>query len=173
MIYGGGGSGSGSGSGSGKNRTQKRSVVSDVSGSIFAANFRATVEKAHSLQNYLDTKAEEAYARPWHKLERGLRLNRLRQFTEEEAKKLQLSAQDKQNLFILLTKSLDKKLLNSKTAVIYDIDKQCITEIKGLVMHRNSEGQVLFNLLEKKNAVTFRRKPTAQATVPTAAAETT
>jgi hypothetical protein len=72
------------------------------------------------------------------------------------------SDQEKNNLYGLLAKSLDKKLLNSKTSVIYDQEKESITEIKGLVMHRNSEGTVLFQLLDKQKAVTFRKKKTTQ-----------
>jgi hypothetical protein len=70
-----------------------------------------------------------------------------------------LSESEKNNLFILLNKSLEKKLLNSKTAVIYDMDEEKITEIKGLVSHRTSTGETLFQLLDRKNAVTFRRRP--------------
>jgi len=55
-------------------------------------------------------------------------------------------------------KANEKKLLNSKNAVIYDQDEQKIKEIKGLVMHRGADGKVMFQVLEKRNAVTFRRK---------------
>ncbi len=63
-------------------------------------------------------------------------------------------------MYSLLFKSLDKKLLNSKTAVIYDQQKEAITEIKGLVMHRSSDGTVLFQLVDKQKAITFRKKKT-------------
>lgn len=111
-----------------------------------------------SLLTFLDNDADSAYRRQWHRLERGLRLNRIRKFTNEEAEKLNLKEVEKNNLYSLLLKSLDKKQLNSKTAVIYDVEKESITEIKGLVMHRNSEGTVLFQLLDKQKGVTFRKK---------------
>jgi hypothetical protein len=157
-----------------RGKTQKKShSISDVSGMIFADTFRKEAEQQTTVQNFLNARAEEALSRPWHRLERGLRLNRLRKFAEDEAERANLSEEDKQNLYILLSKSLDKKLLNSKTAVIYDQEKQIITEIKGLVMHRNSIGRVLFNLLEKKNAVTFRKRPTvtsSESVVPSSQA---
>jgi hypothetical protein len=107
----------------------------------------------------LDEKANDAYKRPWHRLERGLRLNRLRLFAESEANKSQLSQQECQSLLLLLQKSLDKKILNSKTTVIYDQDNESIKEIKGLVMHRGSDSIMKFQLIEKKTgAVTMRRK---------------
>jgi hypothetical protein len=119
------------------------------------------------LMNFLKQESDNAFKRPWHRLERGLRMNRLRKFSEDEAKRLKLSESEKNNLFILLNKSLEKKLLNSKTAVIYDLDEEKITEIKGLVSHRTSTGETLFQLLDRKNAVTFRRRPQAQSVIST------
>ena len=139
-----------------RNKTLKK--VHDVSGEFFSEAFRKSVENQDSLTRFLDQEAGGAYKRQWHRLERGLRLNRLRKFSDEEAERLQLSDPEKQSLYQLLSKSLEKKLLNSKTAVIYDLEKEKSTEIKGLVMHRNAEGQMLFQLLDKQKAVTFRKK---------------
>ena len=147
----------------GRNKTLKR--AHDLSGDIIGIQpiTRKNVGfDSDSLLQFLDQDAGGAYKRQWHRLERGLRLNRLRKFSEEEAQRLHLSEVEKQSLYSLLAKSLDKKLLNSKTAVIYDQEKETITEIKGLVMHRNSEGIVLFQLLDKQKAVTFRKKKTTQ-----------
>jgi hypothetical protein len=146
---------------SGRNRTLKKH--SDLSGDVI--NFlpkRNVSFESDTLLNFLDQDAGTAYRRQWHRLERGLRLNRLRKFADEEAKRLNLSEVEKLHLYTLLLKSLDKKLLNSKTAVIYDQEKEAITEIKGLVMHRSSEGTMLFQLLDKQKAVTFRKKKTSQ-----------
>ena len=59
------------------------------------------------------------------------------------------------------TKALEKKVLNSKNAVIYDIETEKITEIKNLVMHQNAEGEYSFQILDKpiRNSITMRRKP--------------
>lgn len=115
-----------------------------------------------SLQNLIAAEAGIAYRRPWHRLERGLRLNRLRAFTEDMAVKRSLKDSEKQALLTLLTKSLDKKMLNSKTSVEYDQEEEAIKEIKPLVMHQAANGDVLFQLLEKRNAVTFRKKAAAE-----------
>jgi len=128
-----------------RNKTVKR-TQDDISGNtVFTP-----------LMNFLQKETESAFRRPWHRLERGLRMNRLRLFSDEEAKRLHLSEQEKNNLFVLLNKSLEKKLLNSKTAVVYDMEEE---KIKGLVTHRNSAGETLFQLLDRRNAVTFRRRP--------------
>lgn len=147
----------------GKNKTFKKSH--DVSGQMLdtAVKFR---DSSDVLLQFLDQEAGGAYKRQWHRLERGLRLNRLRKFSEEEAERLHLSPMEKQNLHSLLTKSLDRKLLNSKTAVVYDQEKEKITEIKGLVMHRNSEGVMLFQIVDKQKGVTFRKKKTLVEETP-------
>lgn len=143
-----------------RNKTLKKSH--DLSGEIIQLVQRAVgIEEQESLLRFLDQEADSAYRRQWHRLERGLRLNRLRKFAAEEADRLHLSETEKISLWALLLKSLDKKLLNSKTAVIYDSEKESITEIKGLVMHRASDGTTLFQLLDKQKAVTFRRKKTS------------
>lgn len=122
------------------------------------------------LENFLNLNASEAYRRPWHRLERGLRLNRIRKFIEAETARMSLSQQDVESLTNLLHRSLDKKLLNSKNCVIYDPEKEEITEIKGLVYHKAADGRILSSLVEKKSGVTFRRKATATASVAPAAA---
>jgi hypothetical protein len=127
-----------------------------------------------NLTKHLDSGASDAFKKPWHRLERGLRLNRLRAFSEKEAGALQLSAAESAALFGLLSKALDKKLLNSKTTVIYDSDVETITEIKGLVMHRGSDGVMRFQLVEKKAGMTFRkRKGDGDAGAAAAATATT
>jgi hypothetical protein len=115
------------------------------------------------LENFLNLNASEAYRRPWHRLERGLRLNRIRKFIETETARMSLSQQDIESLTNLLHRSLDKKLLNSKNCVIYDTEKEEITEIKGLVYHKAADGRILSSLVEKKSGVTFRRKTTSVA----------
>ena len=111
-----------------------------------------------SLNKILDESVKDAYKRPWHRLERGLRLNRLRAFVEDEKHKLSLTQFESASLLSVLQKSLDKKLLNSKTTVVYDQEKESILEIKGLVMHRGADGIMRYQLLEKKPGATLRKK---------------
>jgi hypothetical protein len=135
---------------SARNKTVRKSH--DVSGTPIDFSVNT------SLQNLIQTEADGAYRKAWHRLERGLRLNRLRAFTEEFATKRGLKDSEKVALLSLLTKALDKKLLNSKTTVEYDEQEEKIKEIKPHLMHQNAAGEVLFQLLEKRNAVTFRKR---------------
>lgn len=143
-----------------RSKTQKIKNVVDMSGTAFAAHLQAST---NTFMNFLNQQAGEAYKRPWHKLEKGLRLNRLQKFVDEEAEKYDLVDIEKLNLKQQIQKAHDKKMLTSKNAVVYDQDEQKIKEIKGLVMHTNAEGLRSFQVLEKRNAVTLRKKEKASA----------
>ena len=123
-----------------------------------------------SLDQILAAEAGTAFRKPWHRLERGLRLNRLRAFSESMAAARSLKPTEKAALLDLLTRALDRKVLNSKLAVVYDQEKEEITEIKPLVMHQSATGEVLFKILERKNAVTFRKKPATSVAAAAASA---
>jgi hypothetical protein len=142
-----------------RNKTLRRSSpVSDVSGARIRFDFSVN----DNLNKLLDTEAGTAFKKPWHRLERGLRLNRIRLFSDEMATQRSLKPEEKEALFSLLVKALDAKKLNSKTEVLYDQEAEKITEIKHLIMHQNAEGKVLFQLKDKRNAVTFRKKTVLQ-----------
>ena len=164
---------------SARNKTRKASVVSDQEASVPPATSAPVPQPAPStaapstptapplkpevygenpgLETFLNVNASEAFCRPWHRLERGLRLNRIRAFIAAEKAKLNLSDADTESLTNLLHRSLDKKLLNSKSAVVYSMETQEIQEIKGLIYHTNSDGRVLSQIVEKKGGVTFRK----------------
>jgi hypothetical protein len=110
------------------------------------------------LEQFLNLNASEAYKRPWHRLERGLRLNRLRKFIDSESTRMILSEADRDMLTNILHRALDMKQLNSKTAVVYDPELEEIKEIKGLIYHKTADGRILSKIVEKKISVTLRRK---------------
>jgi hypothetical protein len=114
-------------------------------------------DRSDQFLKFLETNSEDAYTRPWHRLERGMRLNRLRRFVEDESLRFQLSESDKTDLYTMLVKALDKKQLNSKSIVNYDCEQQKILEIKGLNFHKTAEGNVVFQILEKRPG-TVRKK---------------
>jgi len=121
----------------------------------------AQLATTNTFLQFLDANADNAYKRPWHRLERGLRLNRLRKFAEEEAQRF---SGDQTQLFQVLSKALDRKLLNSKSVVNYDAEQEKILEIKGLTMHKQASGTVIFSLSERKTGATVKRKPEGQQT---------
>lgn len=116
------------------------------------------VEPEDTFKILLEDSAKEAYSRPWHRLERGLRLNRLRIFIEDVSPQFLMSSEDKMALFVFLQKALDKKLLNTLKVVNYDTDTQRITAIKGLEIIRNDTGDLKWSLNAKKTRPDATRK---------------
>ena len=116
------------------------------------------VDAAESFKLMLDGGVLEAYTRPWHRIERGLRLNRLRLYIEEIVPEYNLTDEEKESLFVFFQKALDKKLLNTLKIVLYDQNTQRITSIKGFEIKRNAEGTIKWELVAKK-AKTESAKP--------------
>jgi len=106
----------------------------------------------------LEAGAREAFSRQWHRIERGLRLNRLRLFIEDISLQFDMTKDEKEQLFIFLQKALDKKLLNTLKVVIYDQTAQRITTIKGLEIKRTVEGVLTYEFVIKKPRTDSTRK---------------
>lgn len=115
-------------------------------------------EKDSAFKTLLEDSAREAYSRPWHRIERGLRLNRLRIFVEELVPQHDMTKEEKDALFTFLQKSLDKKLLNTLKIVQYDQETQRILSIRGLEMKRNEENVLKWGFHTKKKGEGTRKK---------------
>jgi hypothetical protein len=125
-------------------------------------------------KNLLEDSAREAYVRPWHRIERGLRLNRLRIFIEDIAEQYNMTKDEKDDLFLFLQKALDKKLLNTLKVVNYDQETQRITAIKGFEMKRNPENVLkwVFSAKKQKTDTTRKKKKEEVPSVSTHAPST-
>jgi hypothetical protein len=90
---------------------------------------------------FFDAESASAFQRPWLRLERGLRLQKLRQFAEEYPG---LSTEEKDVLLKTLVKANDAKLLNTKQQIVYEGEK--IQSIRGLKMTRVGESPATFKI---------------------------
>jgi hypothetical protein len=131
------------------NKTQKKPVNEVVEGNG---------EQENTFRSLLEDSAREAYSRPWHRIERGLRLNRLRIFVEDISPQFEMNKEEKEAFFLFLQKALDKKLLNTLKVVIYDQGTQKITSIRGLEIKRNQEGILKWGFSAKKQRTDTTRK---------------
>lgn len=111
-----------------------------------------------TLRTLLDDSAKEAYSRPWHRLERGLRLNRIRIFIESISQLHSLSNDEKEALFLFLQKTHDKKLLNTTKIVIYNPESQKIELIRGLDIRRQPDNTVKWGFSVKKMKLETTRR---------------
>lgn len=144
---------------SSRTKTQKRSHGMDLSGATSLGFSERTFQ-------FLTNDADNALKRPWHKLERGLRIGRIREYVAREIQRVPLNQEDSDALFKLLIAGLDRKMLSSKAAVTYDCNLEQITEIKGLVAHTTSNGRTKYQLLEKKIGTTQKRRQISKETQP-------
>ncbi len=135
------------------NKTQKKISEYDQKNDTLA-------NPSDSFRTLLEEGAREAYSRQWHRLERGLRLNRIRLFIEDISPQFSLDTREKEGLFEFLRNALDKKLLNTLKVVVYDQSQQRITTIKGLELKRNDNGVLHYDFSSKKqrNTDTTRKK---------------
>jgi len=120
-------------------------------------------QSEESFKTLLDGGVKNAYNRPWHRIERGLRLNRLRRYIDDIAVHNEMSDEEKEGLFVFFQKALDKKLLNTLKVVQYDQEKQHIISIKGFELKR-VDGVLKWELVAKKV-----KAESAKATTKTAA----
>jgi len=107
-------------------------------------------QENNSLKTMLEGGIQDAYKRQWHRIERGLRLNRLRLYIDSIATDYDMTDKEKEGLFLFLQKALDKKLLNTLKIVQYDPEQQQILSIKGFEIRRNADGVISWTLSAKK-----------------------
>ena len=87
-----------------------------------------------ALFSFLTTESATALKRPWLRLERGVRLQKFRAFSEAHPELT--TPEEREILNRALTAANDSKLLNSKQQVVYDSEKGVILDIKGLRISR-------------------------------------
>jgi hypothetical protein len=140
-------------------RTKTLKKPYDASGNVYDISGAYIPLQTESLMTFLENNSLNAYKRPWHRLESGLRLNRLRLYTNDVCEKHNLNADEKNELFTLLRKSLlERKILNSKSIVDYDMDEQKILEIKGLTVNKQDGEKTTFQIVEKKSSATRKKR---------------
>lgn len=142
-----------------RGKTQKKTYTTDISGAYVPL-------QNDSLLSFLDNNASDAYKRPWHRLEAGLRLNRLRMFANSEADRFQCDENEKTALFQLLRKAHERKQLNTKNIVTYDMENEIVLEIKGLMFHRVADGTMTFQIVEKKPGMTRKKRDATPSASP-------
>lgn len=81
--------------------------------------------------------ASVSLTKPWLRLERGMRMQKLRTFSDNYEG---LSIEDKENLYKYLVRANDLKLLNTKQQILYE--HGTIQSIKGLKIIRTGDPSV-------------------------------
>ena len=151
-----------------RNKTLKRPTSAEAKEEESKSKANVDVVPAGSgerdpFRNLLDESAREAFRRPWHRLERGLRLNRLRMYMEEMSAQCSFIPEEKERFFAFLQNALDRKLLNTHKIVEYLPELQKIKSIKGLEVRRTPNGEAKWGFVRAKKADGTRRKKAVES----------
>jgi len=142
-----------------RNKTLKRPTSAELKTEIKAEiEETKTDPESDPFRNLLDESAREAFRRPWHRLERGLRLNRLRMYVEEMSAQCSFTTEEKGKFFVFLQNALDRKLLNTHKIVEYLPETQKIKSIKGLEVRRTPNGEAKWGFVRAKKAEATRKR---------------
>ena len=117
-----------------------------VAAPAVAAAPTATLPESSSfeknLTNFFETEASaSSNTKPWLRLERGIRLQKLRTFAEEQ---VEYTTEEKDVLIKMLIKANDAKVLNTKQQIQYENGK--IQGIRGLRKITDEEGNIVFKI---------------------------
>jgi hypothetical protein len=152
-----------------RNKTLKRPTSAEGKGE---EESKTKVEVAQTgsverdpFRNLLDESARDAFRRQWHRLERGLRLNRLRMYMEEMSAQCSFTSEEKERFFAFLQNALDRKLLNTHKIVEYLPELQKIKSIKGLEVRRTPNGEAKWGFVRVKKVDGTRRKKATDSKV--------
>ena len=118
-----------------------------------------------AMMNFFDAESASAFQKPWLRLERGLRLQKFRQFAEEYPG---LTAEEREALCKTLLKANDSRLLNTKQQIQYEDGK--IASIRGLRMTRVGDAAATFKIEPLATRQTAKKRTTKDEDV-TAATE--
>jgi len=121
-------------------------------------NNTGEVVKTTTMNNLLDNEINNIFNRPWNKLEKGLRINRVNIYIDDVLKeKHTMGVVEIVKLKKLLTSALSKGVLSKNTEVNYDKDTGKIKDIR-ILLYSEEKRQFTLKLETKKVKSTSRSK---------------
>jgi len=121
-------------------------------------NNTGEVVKPTTMNNLLDNEINNIFNRPWNKLEKGLRINRVNIYIEDVLKeKYTMGVAELVKLKKLLTNCLSKGGLSKNTEVNYDKDTGKIKDIR-ILLYSEEKRQFSLKIETKKVKSTSRSK---------------
>lgn len=91
-----------------------------------------TLDSVYEETEVVKEDPNKRFMKPWNKLEKGMKLNRIIQFVETETDEKELSIDQSKELKNILFRACDSGLLNKLTEVNYNEEEACIISFKSL-----------------------------------------
>jgi hypothetical protein len=98
----------------------------------------------------MDSEAQNRFKKPWTKLDKGCKLNRLSQYVKHQKAENNLTDDQEKRLKILLFQLCETSALNKCSDVLYDTDDTKILEINNLE-HNQKDNTYTFKKPSKKS----------------------
>ena len=118
--------------------------------------------KVENIDNFLNMEKQHNQKQPWCKLGDGTKIKKIYEYVNEYTAKNKLNDDDKKKLKLYLKKCMDRKKLQRVRDVQYNIISQKITNIPGLIFHKEKNKFTLKNVDKKgstlKSLAPKRRK---------------
>ena len=116
------------------------------------------VTNISNIDHFLNQEIQLNKKLPWNKLGKTTKINILKQFTNEYAKKNKLSDVHKEKLHEFLISCIERKKLQKIKDIHYDIEKKKIISIPLLYFNKNTE-KFLLKRSDKKNKISNHLAP--------------
>tara|TARA_Y100000389_G_scaffold200559_1_gene241248 strand:- start:2974 stop:3495 length:522 start_codon:yes stop_codon:yes gene_type:complete len=106
------------------------------------------IETPENMNKYLNEEKDQIFKQAWNRLDTGMKLNRIRVFTEEKSKEKKLTKENQEELRKILFDACRSNKLNKVSEINYDKDECKIISIKNLEIKEN--GKSTFTTAEVK-----------------------
>ena len=100
-------------------------------------------ESDESMRKLLNKEKKDSFKKPWNKLDNGMKLNRLKNYIQNEKLKNELNDDETQCLSKLLHGAYKNSKLNKNNDVIYNIETCEIESIKELIYNSDDKQYIL------------------------------
>ena len=115
------------------------------------------IETPENMNKYLNEEKDQIFKQPWNRLDTGMKLNRLRIYTEDMTKQYKLSKEKQDELRKILFDACRSNKLNKLSEINYDKEECKVISIKNLEIKEN--GKIYFTNEEvKKTKQTTKSK---------------
>ena len=95
------------------------------------------VETPENMNKYINQEKDQIFKQAWNRLDTGMKLNRLRLFSEQKAKEHKLSKEKQEELRKILVDACRTNKLNKVSDINYDKEECKIISIKNLEIKEN------------------------------------
>ena len=136
-------------------------VANDVSGNsnvLVSENASEPMTTESMLNALLNAESKVSVLKPWLRIDRGTRMKLLRTFVE---KNKDYTTQEKTDLLQILVDALDRRLLNSKSQITYNMEKGEISEVNALKVIKHTEGKTIFRVEPPNRGTKKARRATS------------